>query len=336
MSAKWTPEVIDAAVGVLGRHTTSVAAAAEMGITIAALKNGFSRAGRGALGAYLRPTRGPTFGGTAPVVDDIPVTVDEPLGAGWRVVEPVERILFIPDAHFPHVDRVAWGCMLQCARRFRPHRIVQLGDFLDCHTVSSHSRDPRHGTQLADEIASANEALDELDALGATHKHLVEGNHETRLSRYLKDKAPALLDSMQIEKLLRLEERGWTFSHFGQSFKVHDTYITHSVNGQAGESAHHRAGQRFQRSVVIGHTHRLAQKVFGNVVGDHYTATMLGWLGQAVDASYNHDAEKSAMWAHGFGVGYLMPDGTVQVVPVPIVRGRAVLNGEIIEMVRAA
>lgn len=250
--------------------------------------------------------------------------------ARWTTSKPIERILFIPDCHFPYVDRVAWAVMLRCAWIFKPHRIIQMGDFIDCFTVSDHSKDPRRGTQLEAELVATNEALDELDALGAAHKHITWGNHENRLYRYLCDRAPALLETVRIEKLLRLDERGWTHSAFGTSFRIGNLYVTHSVNGQAGENAHHRAGQRFQKSVVIGHTHRIAQKVFGNVSGERFSASMMGWLGLELEATYNHDAEKSAMWAHGFGIGYLLGSGDVHVQVVPIVGRHAILNGEVV------
>lgn len=254
--------------------------------------------------------------------------------ARWTTSKPMERILFIPDCHFPYVDRAAWAVMLRCAEIFKPHRIVQMGDFVDCFTVSDHSKDPRRGTQLEAELVASNEALDELDALGAEHKHITWGNHENRLYRYLCDRAPALLDTVRIEKLLRLDERGWTHSAFGTSFRIGNLYVTHSVNGQAGENAHHRAGARFQKSVVIGHTHRIAHKVFGNVTGERFTASMFGWVGQELEATYNHDAEKSAMWSHGFGIGYMLPSGDVHVQVVPIVGRHAVLNGEIVGIER--
>ena len=67
----------------------------------------------------------------------IPVYCDEPAtpapapAIGWMVEEPVERILFVPDTHVPFHDPIAWGVMMQAAKRLKPHRVVVLGDFLD-------------------------------------------------------------------------------------------------------------------------------------------------------------------------------------------------------------
>ena len=35
-------------------------------------------------------------------------------------------------------------------------------------------------------------------------------------------------------------------------------------------------------------------------------------------------------WAHGFGVGYMTPEGVVHLAPVPIVGNACVVNGELI------
>lgn len=241
--------------------------------------------------------------------------------------EGIERILIVPDCHHPYADPGAWRLMLKCARIFRPDRIVVLGDFVDFYAVSDHDKDPRRGSQLDAEVKVANEALDDLDAIGAAHRHFCEGNHENRLYRYLQRHAPALLDTCDVQSLLRLPERGWTFSRYGQHHRIGDLWFTHAVNGAAGRLAHHRAGATFQRSVVIGHTHRIATTAYGNVVGDRYMASMFGWLGSAVDASYCHDAEKAASWALGFGLGWKLASGAVHVQAVPIVQYEAMVCG---------
>lgn len=252
------------------------------------------------------------------------------------VSEGIERILIVPDCHHPYVDAGAWRLMLKCARLFKPDRIVVLGDFVDFYAVSDHDKDPRRATQIDAEVKAANEALDDLDALGAAHRHFCEGNHETRLHRYLTRHAPALLDTVDVPSLLRLHERGWTFTRYGQHHRVGDLWFTHAVNGAAGRQAHHRAGATFQRSVAIGHTHRIATTAFGNVLGDRYMASMFGWLGSAVEQSYSHDAAKASEWALGFGLGWKLPDGTVHTQAVPIVGYTAVVAGVVVTLRDAA
>lgn len=249
---------------------------------------------------------------------------------GWSAEQPRERILFVPDCHHPYVDRKAWALMLQCARRFRPTRIIVLGDFVDFYMVSDHDKDPRRASQLDAEIEAGNEALDELDALGAQHKDFVEGNHEARLGRYLMRHAPALLDTVKLPELLRLRERGWSHTPYLAHLRVGDLSVTHACEN-AGMNAHRQAAGLFLGSVVIGHTHRIAVDQFG-AHGKSYTASMFGWLGSSPEASYLSTARKSRYWSLGFGLGWMRSDGTVHTQAVSIVDYAAVVGGEVIRL----
>lgn len=251
-------------------------------------------------------------------------------GVGWTVEEPEERILFVPDTHVPFHDAVAWGVMMQAARRFKPTRIVILGDFLDFMQASTHDSSPERRTSIKHDVDMANELLDQLDSLGATSKAYCEGNHEFRLTRYLWAKAPALLASVKLPELLRLQERGWSWTPYREHLRIHDLWVTHET-GHAGAWAHHRSAADFMGSVVIGHTHRIGQVAFGNALGQRFTATMCGWLGSAEGADYMHASKKARDWSHGFGLGWVV-GGRVVVQPVPIVDRAAVVDGAVVRM----
>lgn len=342
------------------------AALANAGLTYDAAKNMYRRIGlriSDDLGAQFRPPYNPGPQSRPPVhiVDDIPpdtmpsaaepdldipVDVEDPYSGeehpttpppppvarnvGWAVEEPTERLLLVPDTHTPHHDPVAWGVMMQAARRFRPTRIVILGDFLDFYQVSDHEKDPARCTSIAHDLEVANGLLDQLDSLGATRKDYVSGNHEFRLTRYLWTKAPALLSSVRLPELLKLQERGWSWTPYREHLRIHDLWVTHET-GHAGQWAHHRSAADFMGSVVIGHTHRIGQVSFGNALGERFTATMCGWLGSPVAADYMHAAKKARDWSHGFGLGWVV-GGRVIVQPVPIVDRSAVVDGAVVRM----
>lgn len=344
---RWTPERVAELAAVLGRSSSLGGGLAEASQVFGFDVNrtmadcALKRAGYGT--AHSLVGRAPEVEVDIPVdwdephpADDEPATLpgSQPVPVGWAFEAPLERILFIPDCHFPYVDRLAWALMLQCARRFRPHRIVVLGDFLDFYMVSDHDKDPRRVSQLADEVAEGNAALDELDALGADKRHFIAGNHEARLSRYLTTRAPALLDTVKLEELLHLGERGWTYTPFLESLRIGDLAATHACEN-AGMNAHRQAAGLFMGSVVIGHTHRIAVDQFG-AHGRSHTASMFGWLGSAPEATYLSTARKARYWSLGFGLGWMAADGTVHTQAVPIVDYTAVVNGEVVRLARAA
>lgn len=245
----------------------------------------------------------------------------------------MQTLLIVPDCHVPYEDRRAFELMLEAGRRLKPHTVVLLGDFADFYSVSSHSKNPERARDLAFEVEKVHERLRDVRALGARRLVYIAGNHEDRLSRYLMDKAPELFGTVKLEEVLGLKALGFEYVPYRRAARVGKLNLTHDV-GNSGATAHTRASALFGGNVVIGHTHRLAYAVQGDAQGDAHVAAMLGWLGDREQVDYLH-AVQAAQWAHGFGVGYLEPDtGVVHVVPVPIVRGRCVVEGQLVELPR--
>lgn len=219
--------------------------------------------------------------------------------------------------------------MLKVGRAFRPKHLICLGDFLDFYSVSSHSKDPRRQGRLEDEIASAHEGLDELDALGAKNKIFVAGNHSDRLRRYLQDKAPELFGLVDIPQLFNLRKRGWSYVPYKSHGKLGKLHLTHDV-GNAGRNATFAALDTYQHSVVTGHAHRLQYVVEGNAVGEYKLSAQFGWLGDISKIDYMNQAKANKNWALGFGIGYLDPaSGIVYLTPVPIVKYSCVVEGKL-------
>lgn len=327
MSLFWTPERLDRAASIVAKHRRLSDAIDEMSAEF----------GRPISNDALRRAR------TRHHDSDIPVTWDEPEETTDPAVphpqhEPMETtvgstletVLIVPDTHRPFHDRRAWALLLAVGRRIRPTRIVVLGDFADFYSVSAHSRDPTRPAQLVEEIADVNTGLDELDALGAKHKHFVEGNHEFRLARYLQDHAPALVGSTSVPELFHLADRGWTFTPYRQHLAIGKLHVTHDV-GQAGAYAYIRAGAAFESSVAIGHTHRLGVTYFGAATGESHVAATMGWLGDREAADYMHRIRAMKDWHLGFGVVRIEPSGIAHLQPIPIVNYRAVVDGVLVE-----
>lgn len=242
----------------------------------------------------------------------------------------LETVLFVPDCHAPHHDAKAFGLMMHVARRVRPSTIVILGDFLDCFQLSFHERSLARGSSLAHEIACANGLLDELDALGASRKVFCEGNHETRLKRYLANKAPELQELVDLREALRLRTRGWEWVPYRTHTKLGKLYLTHDA-GYAGKYAVNQTRARFEHNVVVGHLHRMNVTYEGNAAGESHVAACFGWLGDksSVAVEYTNVIQRSREWQTGFGLGWMRPNGVVHLQAIPIIDGACVVNGEL-------
>ena len=237
--------------------------------------------------------------------------------------------LIIPDQHIPYNDEVVWDLMMQVAKDIKPYFIRILGDFADCYSVSFHSKDPRRAGNLDYEIDLVNQKLDELDTLGAANKEYCAGNHEDRIERYIRDRAPAIFNMMKIDGILKLKERGWKYVPYKKSSKLGKLHFTHDV-GSATRYSVFKCLDTFAASNATGHTHRFAYVVEGTATGDVKLSCQFGWGGDVEKVDYMHRVQAMKNWANGFGIFYLdETSGIVYVVPVPVIKKTCMVGGKL-------
>ena len=244
----------------------------------------------------------------------------------------LEKILFIPDSHFPYHDKDAFSLMLKAGKALKPDHVIILGDFADFYGVSSHSKDPNRALKLKDEVEEVKKALDQVIELGAKNNVFVSGNHEDRLERYLRDRAPELFNFISIPKILELKEKGFKYIPYKQAYKIGKLNVTHDT-GVAGRYAHYKALDTFQHNIIIGHTHRIGYAVEGDAQGNRHLGAMIGWLGDVAEIDYMHQVKARKEWSLGFGTGHMdTKTGVVYVTPVPIINGTVLIEGKLISL----
>jgi predicted phosphodiesterase len=197
------------------------------------------------------------------------------------VAETLKRYFFLPDIHSPFEDKRYWALVLKVLADWKPYGIVILGDFMDCYTLSFHSKDPGRMAKTAfdEEVDDAKHKIWQLNQFGAKDKRFVCGNHEYRLIRYIEEKAPYLYKTHpNIQTMLGLDQAGWKFTPYKQHTRIGKAYVTHDV-GVAGKFAHYRAADNYQKTIITGHTHRAASVISGNVAGETHFSMMCGWGG---------------------------------------------------------
>jgi hypothetical protein len=234
----------------------------------------------------------------------------------------LERILLIGDVHAPFHDKYAWDAMMKFARQWRPHTIIQEGDFGDFYSVSDHDKDPRRANNLLEECKATNALFDELDDLKPERKIFDEGNHCWRLERHLMSKSSALLGAVTIDGLFHLQERGWMHVPYMSYGRIGNLHHTHDV-GKSGANAVRQTAAAVGHSIAFGHCHRLEQIYFGTVLGERYTAACVGWLGDVAAANYVSEVVK-AQWQHGFATALMDKGGDFELQLRPIVNYRVI------------
>lgn len=244
------------------------------------------------------------------------------------------RMLIVPDCHVPYHHAGAWACVLDVAKRWRPDACVQLGDFASFDSVSSHDHDPKKVRNLEEEVEGCNQALNQLDRAlkaGGCSRHnkwFLEGNHCTRIDRYVLKLAPEVRPFIDWRDMLHLDQRGWRVLPYKESLALGELRLTHDV-GRAGVNAARQSLQDVGTNIVFGHTHRLQVVYQGTQAGKRHVGATLGWLGDPEAIDYRHRDLVRRDWQHGFGVVYFLASGEFWLQAVPIVGGRCVIDGVI-------
>ena len=238
-------------------------------------------------------------------------------------MKSLKKILIMPDTHVPYEDKKAVSLFYNVMQAYKPDIFVSLGDFADFYSVSSFSKRPDRLHQLDEELSAVNVHLDYIDSvLPRARKIFLAGNHEYRLERYLTDKAPELFNMIKVEKLFQFDKRkNWEYVPYKDHIRVGKVYLTHDT-GQCGMNAHRSARNVFNKTCLIGHTHRLSYEIKNSALGIPHLAAMFGWLGDFKEIDYMHRVAARTCWSHGFGYGLIDEKShRFYLVPTPIVQG---------------
>lgn len=249
----------------------------------------------------------------------------------------LRTIVVASDVHVPEHDRGAWAVFLAVLGIVRPDEVILAGDFGEWESVSSHGS--FNENTLQSDVVAVRRALNEIrEAIGPSARiTYLEGNHETRLTRAIMQRAPALRGALTLSELLDLDERAveWVPEGLqpvdrGQLRVLHG----HQIYGQGGGPIYHsrKAADVYAtdagRVVTYGHTHK-PQQYHRAVMGGTGRAVGLGCLRTIRPDQVRWLQGNEAGWAHGFGVFSILA-GSVHVEEVRPIRGQAVFRGRLI------
>ena len=270
----------------------------------------------------LGPTLYEVFAPSDTVTD--PVVPPPPAQSGLRTT------LVISDVHRPYHDPQAWLVALEVARELRPYRVVIIGDWQDCYSVSKFTKDPDRLRFLRDELEDGRAGLRELEtAAQAECYDFCEGNHEVRIPALINSKVPALHGMISIREYLGLDAHGWRWAPYKTSVRVGKMTYTHDV-GRYGMYAARWTLADVGTNVTFGHTHKLCSWFEGNLHEGVHTCLNVGWLGDLDKVDYKHQDKARREFQHGLGVVYQDQDGVSYAHPVPIISGRCEVAGRMI------
>lgn len=246
-------------------------------------------------------------------------------------MKKIRSVLVLPDMHVPEEDRRTVSAVEKFIGDHEWDEVINLGDFLDLSCISSHNLNNLReveGTTLQKDYDYANKVLDRQQALIGNAKYtLLEGNHEFRAERLI-DAQPRLRGIVEVEKGLRLKERGinWVRSWSkGRVYHVGKAAFVHGIYTNDMHAKQHAI--RYGEPIMYGHTHDIqAYSLTRN--GDNKTimAQSFGCLCK-YDQSYMRG--RANRWQHAFGIFYVFPDGYFTYSVIPIFKHRFVVDRKV-------
>lgn len=159
-----------------------------------------------------------------------------------------EVVLAIPDLHLPFEHKDALAFLKWVVKKYKPTKVVCLGDEIDFHALSDYDSDP-DGYSPGHELEKAIEQLKDYYDLFPAVK-VCTSNHTARpFKRAYKSGIPRAFIRDYAEFLKA--PRGWSWSDRHEI----DGIVYEHGEGQSGNQGAIRAAVANMQSTVIGHLH---------------------------------------------------------------------------------
>lgn len=241
----------------------------------------------------------------------------------------MKTYLIVPDLHISYQDSNFIRLTYKLLKDIRFNGIVQLGDALDFWQLSTYDKDPSRKNTIMDDIEEWNDILTKWSSLLYRNSeiHLLEGNHEFRLHRYISRHAKELHEIVRpIPELLKLKERTasgnvifkwhpyakWNSLMLGDCVLLHGFYFNqHTAMTNL---------KKYRCSTISGHTHRM-QYVSD---GTHFACS----LGHGSNESITAHQPTPTEWTQCLGILTVKDDGTTSLEVILVKDGKAVVRGK--------
>jgi hypothetical protein len=247
--------------------------------------------------------------------------------------DQVLRVVVQPDTHVRNADKAALKAYCKFLDYYRPHMLINLGDYMDMEAVSHWGAKDTSPRRLIQEIRQGIQLLSDIGTAAGPQcktKKFIMGNHEDWLDQYLTAKVPEFIDGLEelgvdltIGKLLRLDKFGYDIIPINEILRVGTAHFIHGYYTSATHAKKHL--DVFGVNIYYGHLHDV-QSYSGVSIRGLHEAMSLGCLCR-LDAPFLKG--KPNNWCHAFGVFEFRADGTyTRYVPI-IVNGTFSYNGVI-------
>ena len=195
------------------------------------------------------------------------------------------QLLVLSDVHIPFHSVAALTAVIEWGLKKDIKGILLNGDILDFYQLSRFEKDPR-SRSFADELQMAEEFIETLrHAFPGAPIWYKEGNHELRWERFLKTKAPELLDcdDFRLDVLLKCGQYGVQYVREKRVIKAGRLSIVHGHEFFGGSGGVNPARWLFLRSganAMCGHFHKTSEHTEPDIDGNLQACWSTGCLSE--------------------------------------------------------
>ena len=234
------------------------------------------------------------------------------------------RALIISDPHIPYYDKPATVCALKSGKEFGANVVLLNGDIADFFGVSFWENDPRK-RDFPKEVRDVKDFLRSVRDLFPKARIIYKlGNHEERLIRYMRVKAPELLGlaEFEIESVLGLADNDIQLVKDNRPIRLGELNVIHGHEYRfAISNPVNPARGLFLRGkchAVCGHFHQTSQHSERSLEQKVLSVWSVGCL-----SDLHPEYRPINNWNHGFMLVTVGKDDAFEVNNMRIVDGKA-------------
>ena len=240
------------------------------------------------------------------------------------------------DLHYPLVNWPTWNAAINFIGTNNIAGFIFGGDQFDNVEISHHTKGKpffrelgayrRHTEGFRSKILAAID-----DLMGLKPKIWITGNHE-RFEQDMIEEQPELQGTIEHEKLLALEDRGWQIIPLGHAYKLGKLNVIHGevltgFGNQAGMYPSRKAVDTYGANVLAGHTH--APQSFAKISPVDATQRFMGWIAPCMcETNPAYLRNRPTAWVNGFTIVEVQKNGNFNCYPIIVTGGKFNYGGK--------
>ena len=240
----------------------------------------------------------------------------------YNLPTSIREILLLSDIHMPYHAEDALRAAIMKGEADGVDCVILNGDSLDFHWLSTFDKDPTK-PKMREELEQGRWLMKALrKTFPNAQIYFKIGNHEARLEKWLRHKAPEWIgtDEFELKMLLNFAEHKIHLIESNTIIKAGNLFILHGheYKGAGSVNPARNLYLKAKSSAICGHFHRKSEfltKDIGEVVHGAWTTGCLCELNPEYMPKGND-------WVHGFARISVKEDGNFSVANYTVINGK--------------